>query len=39
MIREILEACQPGFAEVVLLFATHGAPPEVYPMFDDLPFA
>jgi len=33
MIREILEACQPGFAEVVLMLANNGATAEVYTMF------
>ena len=39
MIREILEACQPGFAEVVLMLANNGATAEVYTMFEDLRFA
>ena len=38
MIREILEACQPGFAEVVLMLANNGATAEVYTMFEDLRF-
>ena len=39
MIREILEACQPGFAEVVLMLANEGATAEVYTMFEDLRFS
>ena len=39
MIREILDACQPGFAEVVLMLANEGATAEVYTMFEDLRFS
>ena len=39
MIREILEDCQPGFAEVVLMLANEGATAEVYTMFEDLRFS
>ena len=39
MIREILEECQPGFAEVVLMLANNGATAEVYTMFEELRFA
>jgi len=39
MIREILEDCQPGFAEVVLMLANAGATAEVYTMFEDLRFS
>ena len=38
MIREILEDCQPGFVEVVLMLANAGATAEVYTMFEDLRF-
>ena len=38
MIREILEDCQPGFAEVVLMLANASATAEVYTMFEDLRF-
>ena len=39
MIREILEECQPGFAEVVLMLANEGATAEIYTMFEDLRFS
>ena len=39
MIRELLEECQPGFAEVVLMLANEGATAEVYTMFEDLRFS
>ena len=39
MIREILEECQPGVAEVVLMLANNGATAEIYAMFEDLRFA
>ena len=39
MIREILEDCQPGFAEVVLMLANAGATAEVYTMVEDLRFS
>ena len=39
MIREILEDCQPGFAEVVLMLANAGATAEVYTMYEDLRFS
>ena len=38
LIREILEACQPGCAEVVLMLANNGATAEFYTMFEDLRF-
>ena len=38
MIRQILEDCAPGFAEVVLMLANDGATAEVYTMFEDLRF-
>ncbi len=38
MIRQILEECQPGFGEVVLMLANNGATAEVYAMFEDLRF-
>ena len=38
MIRRVLEDCQPGFAEVVLMLANNGATAEVYTMFEDLRF-
>ena len=37
-VRQILEDCQPGFAEVVLMLANAGATAEVYTMFEDLRF-
>lgn len=39
MIRQILEDCSPGFAEVVLMLANDGATAEVYTMFEDLRFS
>ena len=39
MIRQILEDCAPGFAEVVLMLANDGATAEVYTMFEDLRFS
>ncbi len=38
MIREILEECQPGFAEVVLMLSNSSATAEVYTMLEDLRF-
>ncbi len=38
MIREILEDCQPGFAEVVLMLSNSSATAEVYTMLEDLRF-
>ena len=38
MLREILEDCQPGFAEVVLMLGNSATTAEVYTMFDDLRF-
>ncbi len=38
MIREILEDCQPGFAEVVLMLSNSSATVEVYTMLEDLRF-
>ena len=38
MIREILEDCQPGFAEVVLMLSNTSATAEVYTMLEDLRF-
>ena len=39
MMRQILEDCAPGFAEVVLMLANDGATAEVYTMFEDLRFS
>ena len=38
MLRQILDDCQPGFAEVVLMLANSVTTAEVYTMFDDLRF-
>ena len=38
MLRRILEDCQPGFAEVVLMLANSVTTAEVYTMFEDLRF-
>ena len=38
MLRQILEDCQPGFAEVVLMLSNSVTTAEVYTMFDDLRF-
>lgn len=38
MIRQILEDCQQGFAEVVLMVGDEVSSAEVYTMFDDLRF-
>ena len=38
MIRKILEDCQPGFAEVVLMLSNSSATAEVYTMLEDLRF-
>ena len=38
MLRQILEDCQPGFAEVVLMLGNGVSTAEVYTMFDDLRF-
>ncbi len=38
MLRQILEDCQPGFAEVVLMLGNSSTTAEVYTMFDDLRF-
>ncbi len=38
MLRQILEDCQPGFAEVVLMLGNDVSTAEVYTMFDDLRF-
>ncbi len=36
MLREILDECQKGFAEVVLMLSNSVTTAEVYTMFDDL---
>lgn len=38
MVRQILEDCQPGFAEVVLMVGNEVSSAEVYTMFEDLRF-
>ena len=38
MIKGILDDCQPGFAEVVLMLANNGSTAEIYTMFEDLRF-
>ena len=38
MLRQILDDCQPGFAEVVLMLNNPVSSVEVYTMFDDLRF-
>lgn len=38
MLRQILEDCQPGFAEVVLMLGNGVSTAEVYTMFEDLRF-
>jgi putative heme iron utilization protein len=38
VVRQILEECQQGFAEVVLMVANPITTAEVYTMFDDLRF-
>ena len=38
MLRQILDDCQPGFAEVVLMFSNSVTTAEVYTMFEDLRF-
>ena len=38
MLRQILEDCQPGFAEVVLMLRNPLTTAEVYTTFDDLRF-
>ena len=38
MLRRLLEDCQPGFAEVVLMLSNSVTTAEVYTMFDDLRF-
>jgi len=39
MLRQILEDCQKGFAEVVIMLSNEAASVEVYTMFDDLRFS
>ena len=38
MLRQMLEDCQPGFAEVVLMLSNSVTTAEVYTMFEDLQF-
>ena len=38
MLRRILDDCQPGFAEVVLMLSNFVTTAEVYTMFEDLRF-
>ena len=38
MLRQILEECQPGFAEVVLMLGNSATTAEVYTVFNDLRF-
>ncbi len=38
MVRQILDDCQPGFAEVVIMLANASATAEVYTMFEGLEF-
>ena len=38
MLRQILEDCQQGFAEVVIMLSNEATSAEVYTMFDDLRF-
>ena len=38
MLRQILEDCQPGLAEVVLMLSNPSSSAEVYTNFDDLRF-
>lgn len=38
MLRQILEDCRPGFAEVVLMLSNSSSSAEVYTTFDDLRF-
>ena len=38
VVRQVLDDCQPGFAEVVLMLANASATAEVYTMFEDLQF-
>ena len=38
MLRQILEDCQAGFAEVVLMLSNSSSSAEVYTTFDDLRF-
>ena len=38
MLRQILDECQPGFAEVVLMMSNSVTTAEVYTMFEDLRF-
>ena len=38
IVRQILDDCQPGFAEVVLMLSNASATAEVYTMFEDLQF-
>ncbi len=38
LVREILEDCQKGFAEVALMLGSSVASAEVYTMFEDLQF-
>ena len=39
MLQQILEECQKGFAEVVLMLSNESASAEVYTTFDDLRFS
>ena len=39
MLRQILEECQPGFAEVVLMLSNSATTAEVYTTFEDLKFS
>jgi hypothetical protein len=39
MLRQILEDCQKGFAEVVIMLSNEATSAEVYTMFDDLRFS
>ena len=39
MLREILEDCQQGFAEVVMMLSNEATSAEIYAMFDDLRFS
>ena len=39
MLRQILEDCQQGFAEVVIMLSNEATSAEVYTMFNDLRFS
>ena len=39
MLREILEDCRQGFAEVVMMLSNEAASAEIYAMFDDVRFS